>query len=190
LFHLRGTHTSPLETRLRPMNEISMHVMSAELFCNTLGNLSAILDKGLASATTRKFDPGVLLASRLAPDMLPLTRQVQIACDIAKNSVARLAGQEPRRFEDNETSFEQLRARIAAAVDYIKSIPASALEGSEDRDIKVPARDRTLEFKGLDYLQRWAIPNVLFHVTTAYNILRHNGVELGKRDFLTGASSG
>lgn len=160
--------------------------MSAELFCNTLENLSAILQKGLAHATARKFDPGVLLAARLAPDMLPLTRQVQIACDIAKNSMARLAAQEPRRFEDNETSFEQLRARIATAIDYIKSIPAGALEGSETRDIKVPAGERTLEFKGLDYLQRWAIPNVLFHVTTAYNILRHNGVELGKRDFIAG----
>jgi hypothetical protein len=169
--------------------KISMHAMSVELFSNTLGNLSAILDKGLAHATSRKFDPGVLLASRLAPDMLPLTRQVQIACDVAKSAVARLAGQEPRRFEDNETSFEQLRARIAATIDYIKSIPASALEGSETRDIKVPAGERTLEFKGLQYLQRWAIPNVLFHVSTAYDILRHNGVELGKRDFLTGGST-
>ena len=169
--------------------KITMHAMSVELFSNTLGNLSAILDKGLAHATSRKFDPGVLLASRLAPDMLPLTRQVQIACDVAKGSVARLAGQEPRRFEDNETSFEQLRARIAATIDYIKSIPASALEGSETRDIKVPAGERTLEFKGLQYLQRWAIPNVLFHVSTAYDILRHNGVDLGKRDFLTGGST-
>jgi hypothetical protein len=172
------------------MNKISMHVMSAELFCNSLENLSAILGKGLAHATARKFDPAVLLAARLAPDMLPLTRQVQIACDIAKNSVARLAAQEARRFEDNETSFEQLRARIAAAIDYIKGIPASALEGSETRDIKVPAGERTLEFKGLEYLQRWAIPNVLFHVTTAYDILRHNGVELGKRDFIAGARPG
>ena len=103
--------------------KISMHAMSVELFSNMLGNLSAILDKGFANATNRKFDPGVLLAARLAPDMLPLTRQVQIACDVAKNAVARLAGQEPRRFEDNETSFEQLRARIAATIDYIKSIP-------------------------------------------------------------------
>jgi uncharacterized protein len=169
--------------------KISMHTMSVDLFSNTLGNLSAILEKGSANATSRKFDPGVLLASRLAPDMLPLTRQVQIACDIAKNSVARLAGQEPRRFEDNETSFEQLRARIAATIDYISSIPASALEASETRDIKVPAGERTLEFKGLEYLQRWAIPNVLFHVTTAYDILRHNGVQLGKRDFISGGST-
>ena len=164
--------------------KVSMHALSAEVFANTLGNLSWILDKGLAHATQRKFDPDVLLAARLAPDMLPLTRQVQIACDIAKNSVARLATQEPPRFEDNETSIEQLRTRIARTIDYLKSVPASALEGSETRDIKVPAGERTLEFKGLDFLQRWAIPNVFFHVTTAYGILRHNGVELGKRDFL------
>jgi uncharacterized protein len=164
--------------------KISMHALSVEVFANTLGNLSRILEKGLAHATQRKFDPGVLLAARLAPDMLPLTRQVQIACDIAKNSVARLAAQEPPRFEDNETSIEQLRTRIARTIDYLKSVPASALEGSETRDIKVPAGERTLEFKGLAYLQHWAIPNVFFHVTTAYAILRHNGVELGKRDFL------
>jgi uncharacterized protein len=109
---------------------------------------------------------------------------VQIACDIAKNSVARLAAQEPPRFEDNETSIEQLRARLARAIDYLKSVPASALEGAETRDIKLPTGERTLEFKGLAYLQHWAIPNVFFHVTTAYAILRHNGVELGKRDFL------
>jgi hypothetical protein len=109
---------------------------------------------------------------------------VQIACDIAKNSVARLAAQEPPRFEDSETSIEQLRTRIARTIDYLKSVPVSALEGAETRDIKVPAGERILEFKGLDFLQRWAIPNVFFHVTTAYGILRHNGVELGKRDFL------
>src|SRR5205085_2556563 len=120
----------------------------------------------------------------LAPDMLPLSKQVQIACDLAKNSAARLAGLEPPRFEDNEKTIEELRARIAKTVEYLKSIPAGALEGSEERDIKVPAGERTLEFKGLAFVQRWAIPNVFFHVTTAYNILRHNGVDIGKRDFL------
>ena len=164
--------------------KVSMHAMSVEVFTNTLGNLSWILEKAAANAAQRNFDAGVLLAARLAPDMLPLTRQVQIASDIAKNSVARLAAQDPPRFEDTETTIEQLRARLARAIDYLKSVPASALEGSDTRDIKVPAGDRTLEFKGLDFLQRWAIPNVFFHVTTAYDILRHNGVELGKRDFL------
>ena len=167
--------------------KISMHALSVDIFANTLGNLSFLLEKAAKNAASRKIEPGVLLASRLAPDMLPLTRQVQIACDLAKNSVARLAAQEPPRFEDTETSIDQLRVRIARTIDFLKSVPASALEGSETRDIKVPAGERTLEFKGLDYLQRWAIPNVFFHVTTAYNILRHNGVDLGKRDFLEGA---
>jgi hypothetical protein len=164
--------------------KVSMHALSVELFVNALGNLSWFLEKSAGSAAQRKFDPAVLLTARLAPDMLPLTRQVQIAGDIAKNAVARLAAQEPPRFEDNETSIEQLRARLARTIDYLKSVPANALEGAETRDIMVPAGERTLAFKGLEFLQRWAIPNVFFHVTTAYDILRHNGVELGKRDFL------
>ncbi|HWW32047.1 MAG TPA: DUF1993 domain-containing protein [Steroidobacteraceae bacterium] len=164
--------------------KISMHAMSVDVFTHTLGSLSAFLEKGAASARQRKFEPAVLLASRLAPDMLPLTRQVQIACDLAKNSSSRLAGQEPPRFPDTETSFEELHARIARTVDYLKGMPASAFEGAETRDIKLPSGDRTLEFKGLDFLQHWAIPNVFFHVSMAYAILRHNGVELGKRDFL------
>ena len=164
--------------------KISMHAMSVDVFTHALGNLSAFLEKGQAHATQRKFEPAVLLASRLAPDMLPLTRQVQIACDVAKNGVARLAGQEPPRFPDTEASFEELHARIARTLDYLKGVPASALEGAETRDIKVPTRDGTLEFKGLEFLQHWAIPNVFFHVTTAYAILRHNGVELGKMDYI------
>lgn len=164
--------------------KVSVHALSIEVFATTLTNLSGLLEKGAAHATARKFDPGVLVSARLAPDMFPLSRQVQIACDLAKNSAARLAGQEPPRFEDNEKTLEELRARIARTIDYLRSLPAAALEGSEDRDIRVPAGERTLEFKGLAFLQRWAIPNVFFHVTTAYNILRHNGVELGKRDFL------
>jgi uncharacterized protein len=164
--------------------KISVQALSIDIFTHTLGNLSAILEKGTAHATVRKFDPNVLVASRLAPDMMPLSKQVQIACDLAKNSAARLAGVEPPRFEDNEKTIEELRARIARTLDYLKSIPAGALEGSEERDIKVPAGEQTLEFKGLVFLQRWAIPNLFFHVTTAYNILRHNGVDIGKRDFL------
>jgi hypothetical protein len=166
--------------------KISMHAMSVELFAHSLSNLSHVLEKGMASAAARKIEPAVLLGARLAPDMLPLTRQVQIACDISKSCVARLAGKDPQRFEDNEKSFEELRARIARTVDYISSFPASAFEGAEERDIKLPAGERTLDFKGLDLLRHWAIPNVFFHITTAYDILRHNGVELGKRDFLAG----
>ena len=164
--------------------KISMHAMSVGVFTHSLGSLSAFLEKGQAHAAQRKFEPAVLLASRLAPDMFPLTRQVQLACDLAKNSVARLAGQEPPRFPDTEASFEELHARIARTLDYLNSVPAAELEGAETRDSKVPTRDGTLEFKGLEFLQHWAIPNVFFHVTSAYAILRHNGVELGKRDFL------
>ena len=166
--------------------KVSMHAMSVELFIPTLGNLSSILERAAASAAQRKFDAGVLLAARLAPDMHPLTRQVQVAGDIAKNSVARPAALDPPRFEDTETTIEQLRARLARTIDFLNGVPASALEGSDSRDIKVPAGERTFEFKGLEFLQRWAIPNVFFHVVTAYDILRHNGVELGKADFLRG----
>jgi uncharacterized protein len=170
--------------------KISVHAMSVDLLANTLANLSHLLEKGHAHAVARKFDPAVLIAARLAPDMLPLPRQVQIACDVAKFGVARLAGVEAPKFEDKEQTIEELRARIARTIDFIKGVPASALEGSEDRAIKVPGRDRTLEFKGLEYLSRFVIPNVFFHVTIAYAILRHNGVEIGKTDFLTGSGPG
>ncbi|HSY07292.1 MAG TPA: DUF1993 domain-containing protein [Steroidobacteraceae bacterium] len=165
--------------------KISMYSMSVESFIPMLANLSALLDKGLKHATEKKFDPQVLINARLAPDMLPLPRQIQIACDMAKNGSSRLAGQEPPRFEDNESTIEELRARIARTIDYLKSIPASAFEGCEDRDIKIPLRDRPLEMKGLPFLKTWALPNFYFHVVATYAILRHNGVEIGKRDFLS-----
>ncbi|MDE2447748.1 MAG: DUF1993 domain-containing protein [Gammaproteobacteria bacterium] len=170
--------------------KISVHAASVDLLANALANLSHLLDKGQAHAVARKYDPALLLAARLAPDMLPLTRQVQIASDISKFGVARLAGLEAPKFEDKEQTFEELHARIARTIDFIKGVPATALEGSEDRTIKVPGRDRTLEFKGLDYLLRFVIPNAFFHVTTAYAILRHGGVEIGKTDFLTGSGPG
>ena len=163
---------------------ISAHALSVDIFTPALTNLAAILDKGVAHATARKFDPNLLASSRLAPDMLPLTRQVQIACDMAKNSVARLAGMDPPRHEDNEKTIDELRARIAKTLDFLKSVPASALEGAASRDIRFTSGQRTLEFKGLYYLQRWAIPNVFFHCATAYNILRNCGVEIGKMDYL------
>ncbi len=167
--------------------KITVQAATVDIFTHSLTALSTILEKGLAHATARKFDPSVLVNGRLAPDMFPLSKQVQIACDIAKNSVARLAGQEPPRFEDNEKTIEELRARIARTVDYLKGIPANAFEGAEDRDIRVPAGpEKFLDFKGLAFVQRWAIPNVFFHITTTYAILRHNGVEVGKRDFLGG----
>lgn len=166
--------------------KISVPALTVDIFTHTLGNLSAILEKGATLAAQKKFDSSVLVTSRLAPDMLPLSKQVQIACDTAKKGAARLAGVEAPAFEDNEKTIEDLRTRIARTIDYLKTLPASAFDGSEDRDIKVPAGDRTLEFKGLSYLQRWILPNLFFHVTTAYNILRHNGVEIGKRDYLGG----
>ena len=170
--------------------KISVHAASVDLLANSLSNLSHLLEKGHAHAVARKYDPALLLAARLAPDMLPLTRQIQIASDASKFGVARLAGVEAPKFEDKEQTFEELTARIARTIDFIKSVPASSLEGSEDRIIKVPARDRTLEFKGLDYLVRFVIPNAFFHITTAYAILRHSGVEIGKNDYLVGSGPG
>lgn len=163
--------------------KLTMHAASVGVFEPMLTNLSAILDKAVAYAQAKKLDPAVLLAGRLAPDMFPLVRQVQLASDFAKNSTARLAGQDPPRFADEEQTFDDLKARLARTLDFLRTVPASALEGAEDRDIRVPLRDRTLELKGLPFLQRFALPNFFFHVTTAYDILRHNGLEIGKRDF-------
>jgi uncharacterized protein len=166
--------------------KVSMYSASVEVFASMLGSLAAILDKARASAEARKFDAKVLLDARLAPDMFPLVRQVQLASDFAKGATARLAGTEAPKMEDAETTFDELKARIDKTLAYLKTVPPTALEGSEDRDIKIPLRDQTLEMKGLVFLKTWALPNFFFHVTTAYNILRHNGVELGKRDFLGG----
>jgi uncharacterized protein len=164
--------------------KISMYSMSVETFLPMLGTLSSLLNKGLKHSADKKFEPGVLVNARLAPDMLPLSRQIQIACDMAKNGSSRLAGQEAPRFEDNETTMEELLTRVTRTIDHVKSIPANAIDGSEDRDIKIPMRDRTLEMKGLPFLKTWALPNFYFHVVMAYAILRHNGIEIGKRDFL------
>ena len=165
--------------------KISVPAVSVDVFVRTFSNLSGLLDKGQASATARKFDPAVLVNARLAPDMHPLSRQVQLACDIGKNGCARLAGQTPPAFQDTEQTLDELKARIAKTVDYLNSIPGSAFEGAEDRDIKVPVGpETTLDFKGLQFLQTFLLPNVYFHATAAYLILRHNGVDIGKRDFL------
>ncbi len=164
---------------------ISMYSASVPIFVRTLGNMPAWLDKAKAHAEARKFDPALLLATRLAPDMLPLTRQIQIATDSAKGCVARLAGVDNPRFEDNEASLDDLRARIAKTIDFVKSVPATSIDGSEDRDIELPRPDREpLKFKGEFYLKHFVLPNFFFHCTTTYLLLRHNGVELGKIDFL------
>jgi hypothetical protein len=161
-----------------------MYTMSVPVFVKTLGNLSAILDKAAAYAEARKIDPAVLLAARLYPDMFPLTKQIQVACDFAKGTVARLAGQEPPKYDDTETTIDELKARIAKTVDYVQGFTPAQLAGAEEREVQMKIRDRTLAFKGQPYLAHMALPNFFFHATTAYDILRHNGVELGKRDFI------
>jgi uncharacterized protein len=165
---------------------ISMHAMSHGVFKKALAQLLHLMDKGVANAKARSFDTSVLVNARLAPDMLSFAKQIQLTSDFAKNSMARLAGIDPPKFEDTETTMEELVARVKKTIDYIDTVPAAALEGSETRDIKIPLRDRTLEMQGLPFLQNWAIPNFFFHYVTAYNLLRHNGVDIGKRDFLGG----
>jgi hypothetical protein len=162
----------------------SISAASVGTFKHMLAALDAVLAKGEAHAAAKGFDPAVLLSARLAPDMFDLTRQVQIACDLAKSAGARLAGLEPPKHPDEERTFAELHARIAKVRAFLDTLDTATLDASADRDVTVPLRDRTLQFKGADYLVTWALPNFYFHVTTAYAILRHNGVELGKRDFL------
>ena len=166
---------------------ISMYRASAPIFLQMLPAMSACLDKAQAYAEAKKVDPSVLFQSRLYPDMLPLSRQVQIACDFAKNTMARLAGVDPIKIEDTETTIDQLKARIARTVGLVKEFKPSQIDGSEERDISIPMGGQTRSFKGENYLVGFALPNFFFHVTTAYAILRHNGVELGKGDY-TGAA--
>ena len=164
---------------------MSMSSASLPVFRHMLSNLSHFLDKGAAHAEARKFDPANLLNDRLAPDMLPFTRQIQIACDAAKNGVSRIAGIEPPKFEDNEASFADLKARIQKTLDFLATVPADKLDGTEDKDITFPiGREATRTMKAENYLKLWVLPNMFFHVTTAYAILRHNGVEIGKRDYI------
>jgi len=169
--------------------KISVYAISIGTFVPMLRALSSILDKGAEHASARNFDSAVLVNARLAPDMFPLVRQVQIACDHAKNSTARLIGQEPPVFEDNEQTLDELKARIARTIDYLQSARETAFEGAEDRDIKIPLPNNlALEMNGLQFLRDWALPHFYFHVVTAYDILRHNGVEIGKRDYLSHAA--
>jgi uncharacterized protein len=164
--------------------KVSMYAMSHDVFKKALLQLDHVMEKGVASAKARNFDTSVLVNARLAPDMLPFVKQIQLTSDFAKNSMARLAGVDPPKFEDSESTMDELFARVKKTIEYIDSVAPAALEGSETRDIRIPLRDRTVEFKGLEFLQVWAIPNFFFHHVTAYNLLRHNGVDVGKRDFL------
>lgn len=163
---------------------MSLYDVSVPVFLHSLQNLKAILQKGQAHAEARRFDPANLLTSRLFADMLPLSRQVQIAGDAAKGAVARLAGLEPPKFEDNETTFPQFIARVERTIDYLKGFKPEQFEGAATRSITLKTPKGDLTFIGMAFLRHWAIPNFFFHVTTAYNLLRHNGVEVGKADFL------
>lgn len=166
---------------------LSMHSAAVPVYLTMLGNLSKWLDKAVAHAQARKFDPETLLTARLAPDMLPLLKQVQIACDSAKFGVVRLAGGEAPSFDDSETTLAQLQQRIGATVAYVKSVPREQVDGTEAKLISVPRRGgEPLQFTGEQYLLHFSLPNFFFHVTTAYALLRHNGVELGKTDYLRG----
>jgi uncharacterized protein len=161
-----------------------MHKASAPRFAHALRNLSAILDKAQVHAEAKKIDPTALGGLRLIADMLPLARQVQIACDTAKGAVARLAGVEIPAWPDTEQTLPELKARIAKTLDFIESVPAAKLDGAEEREVVMKRGGQDTRYKGLQYLLGHAIPNFYFHLTTAYNILRANGVDIGKRDYL------
>jgi uncharacterized protein len=163
---------------------LSMHAVAVPTFLNTLGALSKILDKAAAHCAAKKIDPAALLTMRLYPDMFMLTRQVQLTCDFAKNTIGRLTG-EPPKFSDEEKTFDELKARIAKTIDYVKGFSAEAIDATAGKDVTFPiGPQQTMTLKGEQYLIGFALPNFYFHATTAYDILRHAGVELGKRDFL------
>lgn len=163
---------------------ISMHSASVPVFTRVLSAMLGWLDKAQAHAEARKFSPDNYLTLRLAPDMLPFTKQIQIASDMAKGCVARLAGQEVPKWDDNEATLDDLRARIRKTIEYLQSFQPAQIDGSEGREIVIPARSGELRFNGEVYLKHYATPNFYFHATTTYALLRSAGVELGKRDFL------
>jgi hypothetical protein len=163
---------------------ISMYQASVPRFVNILNNLTGILNKAQAHIDAKKIADATLTGYRIFPDMLPMTAQVQIACDAAKGVVARLSGVENPPFEDNEKTLAELIARIAKTIAFIQSVPADKIDGTEDKDIVIKRGEKETHYKGMQFLLGHAVPNFYFHVTTTYNILRHNGVEIGKRDFL------
>ena len=163
---------------------ISMYQASAPRFVNTLKNLSAILDKAQAHAEAKKIDAAALTNFRLYPDMFPLKRQVQVACDTAKGAMARLAGVEVPKHEDSEETFAELKARIAKTIAFIETIKPAQIDGGEDKNIHLKLGSREIDWKGMQYLLGYALPNFYFHVVTTYDILRHNGVEVAKRDYI------
>ncbi len=163
---------------------LSMYQASVPLFAQGLAGLNGILDKTIAHVEAKNLDPNAILQARLYPDMFPLTRQVQLVSDFAKGPVGRLAGVELPVWEDTETTFEHLKVRVEKTLGYIKGFTAEQIDGSETRQVALTRRGETYTYTGQEYLLGQAIPNFYFHLTTAYAILRHNGVEIGKRDFL------
>jgi hypothetical protein len=163
---------------------LSIYQASAPRFANTLKNLSAVIQKAEQHCEAKKIDPLALTAFRLFPDMFPFARQIWIATDTAKGAVSRLAGVEIPKYDDVEQTFPELRARIAKTVDYVLGVPAAKFEGAAERDVAMKLGGKDIVFKGAQYLLGHAYPNFYFHVVTAYNILRHNGVEIGKRDYI------
>jgi uncharacterized protein len=163
---------------------LSMYTASAPVFVHILKNLSAILTKGEQHALAKKIDPSVLINARLAPDMFPLSRQVQITCDIAKGGIARLGGAEVPSHPDGETTFAELQARIAKVIAFIESFSAATIDGTEKKSIHLKMGGNEMTFEGQPYLLNFVLPNLYFHASTTYAILRHNGVEIGKMDFL------
>ncbi|RYG13693.1 MAG: DUF1993 domain-containing protein [Burkholderiales bacterium] len=169
---------------------ISMSSASLPIFKVMLGNLNHFLDKAQAYAETKKFEPVALMQARLAPDMLPFTSQVLTACDSAKNGIARISGITAPRFDDTETTIAELKARIQKTLDYLDTVTEDKLDGTEDKEITFPiGRDATRTMKAEAYLKHHVLPNFFFHVTTAYALLRHNGVDIGKKDYLAGSRS-
>jgi hypothetical protein len=162
---------------------LSMYQASIPVFQRMLGNLQAVLDKGEAHAAAKKIDPSVFINARLSPDMFPLSKQVQLASDFAKGATARLAGMEIPKFEDTEKSFAELRARIAKTLEFLQSIKPAQIDGSENRDVNLTIAQQPATLTGQTFLLNYALPHFFFHVTTAYDVLRSQGVEVGKRDY-------
>lgn len=164
--------------------QASMYTTSAPIFVRMLNNLAAILDKAAAHAAERKIEPAVLLQSRLYPDMFPLWRQVHLACEFSRGCIARLAGQEPPAWDDPEHTFAGLQARIGQTIEFIQRFAPEQIDGSEGRPVELKVRGETVRTEGYPYLTQRVLPNFFFHLTTAYDILRKDGVPLGKRDFV------
>ena len=168
---------------------LSMYTATVTSYRSMLKNLSAVMAKAEAHCEAKKIDPNAFLASRLYPDMLPFTSQVQIATDNVKGAAGRLAAVEIPKFEDSEKTFPELQARLDKTIAFLDTLTEAQFDGAADRDIVLQLRDRKLEFKGAPYLLQWANPNIYFHITTAYALLRHGGVEIGNKGYLSGGAS-